>query len=527
MQNSNIKAKIKSALEQSSYTASPDMDKTIDRLTEELSIYHMELVHQNEELERTQLELNRAKNKYKDLFEHAPVGYVIYDFEGRIYECNSTFLLMTEQNILAVQHSNITQWIAPESQDQFYFFNNQLKRSNDAQYCEVQLNTPAKETFVAVYSKVEQSNEKNMIRSAFIDISLQRVQRQEIEYLSFHDQLTGLHNRHFLNEQKKHLSTLRNYPMSLVMIDVDGLKLVNDAFGHKAGDSVLIKVAQCLKESLTPDTTILRWGGDEFLVLLPNTTYQETKELVPILDLQMRNKLKEPIESSTSFGYAEINEDISGFEEAFRLAEKMMYKQKLFNLKSKRREIIDAIMATLHEKNPREAVHSRNVHEFAMEFGNVLGLSEETMKLLDLASLFHDIGKISIDYSILNKPSSLTIEEYEEIKHHPEAGYRILSMIPDFSDVADIVRHHHERFDGNGYPSGLKGNNIPYLDRIILIADAFDAIVNDRPYRKKQTIPSAIKILEENKAQQFDPELVEIFIQKVIPNFTAKNLIYE
>ena len=181
-----------------------------------------------------------------------------------------------------------------------------------------------------------------------------------------------------------------------------------------------------------------------------------------------------------------------------------------------RGKTINAIITTLHEKNKREEQHSHRVSMLCESMAKALALPEDRIKELKTAGLLHDIGKIAIEENILNKPGKLTNEEWEEIKRHPEIGYRILSTVNDMSEMAEYVLYHHERYNGMGYPKGLKGEEIPLQSRIIAIADTYDAMVSERSYRGALPEEVAIKELAINAGIQFDLELVEIFIEKVL-----------
>jgi putative nucleotidyltransferase with HDIG domain len=201
--------------------------------------------------------------------------------------------------------------------------------------------------------------------------------------------------------------------------------------------------------------------------------------------------------------------------EVLKKAEDYMYKKKLFESPSMRGKTIDTIITTLHEKNPREEQHSLRVSQICENMGIILGMSEDEIRELKSVGLLHDIGKIAIDEGILNKNGKLTSEEMEEIRKHPEIGYRILSTVNELSEMADYVLAHHERWDGFGYPKGLKGDEIPKQSLIIAIADAYDAMISDRSYRKALTKEYALSELIKNAGTQFSEDYVKIFVDQV------------
>ena len=203
-------------------------------------------------------------------------------------------------------------------------------------------------------------------------------------------------------------------------------------------------------------------------------------------------------------------------KEVLRKAEDNMYRQKLLESPSMRGKTVDTIIRTLYEKSRREEAHSHRVSNLCVRLGRAIGAHKADIEELKTAGLLHDIGKVAIDGSILNKPSRLSEDEWRVIKRHPEIGYRILSTVIYMSDIAEYILAHHERWDGSGYPKGLKGNEIMLKSRIISIADAYDAMTSLRSYRSPLSKEEAIYELQKNAGIQFDPELVSVFIEKVV-----------
>ncbi len=338
----------------------------------------------------------------------------------------------------------------------------------------------------------------------------------EISYLSYHDFLTELYNRRFCEEEIKRINTSRNLPISIIVGDINGLKLINDTFGHDEGDKLLKKAAATIQSACRIDDIIARWGGDEFIILLPKTKKEEAEEVVNRIKNLFAEEQVNGIQGSISFGWdtkQTMDEEIA---KIFKNAEDYMYRNKTCENESVRSRMINTIINTLHEKSPREELHSKRVSELCQDIGKEIGLSELEIRILKVGGLLHDIGKIAIEECILNKREKLTEKEWSEIRRHPEIGYRILSSSHEMQELADYVLAHHEKWDGTGYPKGLKGESIPRIARIIAIADSYDAMTNERPYRKALSEEKVINEIRKNAGLQFDPEIAKLFVEKVL-----------
>jgi diguanylate cyclase (GGDEF)-like protein/PAS domain S-box-containing protein len=350
----------------------------------------------------------------------------------------------------------------------------------------------------------------------FRDFTEKREKHREVEYLSFHDHLTGLYNRRYMEDSIARLDTPRNIPFSVLMLDVNGLKLTNDIFGHGAGDELLRTVARILLSSCRADDIVCRVGGDEFAVLLPHTDPDSVERVKNrIADAAAAASL-ESIIVSISIGYAVKTDKSRNMVDVLKDADDQMYRNKLLTSEALRLQIIEKVLLNIYSKYDNEKSHSERVSRYSREIAVQMGLEEKQIDNLNTAGLLHDIGKITMPPNILNKNGKLTVDEYEDVKRHSGAGYRILRAVDEYAGIAEIVLYHHERPDGKGYPMGLKGEEIPLESRIIAVADAFEAMTSNRPYREKFNLSQAIVELRNNSGTQFDSEVVEIFINKVL-----------
>jgi diguanylate cyclase (GGDEF)-like protein/PAS domain S-box-containing protein len=348
-------------------------------------------------------------------------------------------------------------------------------------------------------------------------ISLRRLKAEEkIRYIGYHDQLTDLYNRYYFEACEKELKDIAL--LSVIMTDVNGLKLINDTYGHETGDKLLKTYADLLRRSFKQSDLIFRWGGDEFIVILKNTEEAKSWELCNRLIKYCGETLVKDIPLSISVG---ISSKLKGDDigKAIREAEDMMYKNKLTESKSSKNLIMKTLRQTLAEKSFETREHINRMSQIGRSFGAKLSLPPSELSRLETLTMLHDIGKINIDSHILLKETALTEDDWEEIKKHPEVGYRITRTTEEFAYIADEILAHHERWDGKGYPRGLEGKSISYLARILSLIDSYDVMSNGRPYKPKMSDEQIICEIENCSGKQFDPELAEIFIACIKEGF--------
>lgn len=346
----------------------------------------------------------------------------------------------------------------------------------------------------------------------FRDIRSEKARQNEVLFLSYHDALTGLFNRRYIEAELRGLEESVRLPVSIVMGDVNGLKIANDVFSHETGDMLLKSVANVFKDCTREQDVVARWGGDEFLMVMTNASLQDAEAMIRKLNKRFAERSEGTMQLSVSLGCAERTALDQPIRDVIRQAEDAMYHQKLLEGKSYRNAIINTLLATLYEKSMETEEHAERLTKYCKAIGKRLHLSDQALNELSLLSVLHDIGKVGIKHEVLKKPAGLTPDEWVEMKRHPEIGYRIAQNTPDLAEVSELILCHHERWDGGGYPAGIAGEKIPLNCRILAVVDAFDAMTNDRAYRKALSREAAEKELRDNAGTQFDPNIVEIFL---------------
>ncbi|MDD3093891.1 MAG: diguanylate cyclase [Clostridia bacterium] len=350
----------------------------------------------------------------------------------------------------------------------------------------------------------------------FLDVTEKRKSTEKIRYLSYHDVLTGLPNRRSYEEFIKKTDKHKNIPYSVIFADINGLKMTNDIFGHSIGDDLIIKASEIIKKCAGKNNFVARIGGDEFIVLLPKTDYEKASEITAkIKDMISETKIV-AIMCSISLGCDTKYDDKTNLEQVVNSAENKMYRQKVMNRKTVNSNIINTIVSTLHERSPRELTHSNNVSSLAAKIAKAMNLSETEVRKIEMAGYLHDIGKIVLNNDILKK-DIYSDEEREEFHLHPVHGYRILNLFDDTLDIAEGVYSHHEKWNGKGYPKGLKGSEIPLIARIIAVAEAYDALINSKtvkPISKKQALDN----IKSMAGVMLDPNIVNLFVDIMSDN---------
>lgn len=367
------------------------------------------------------------------------------------------------------------------------------------------------------YKKITQSNidqDHILIMMILTDITEKLRADAQIHYLSFHDKLTDLYNRAYAERMMSRLGQADKLPLSIVMIDMNGLKVINDVFGHEQGDQQLVSLARVLQQACRESDVICRWGGDEFVIFLPNTEERECVAICEIIDSLCREVNHPSIPLSAAMGTATKEKMGVQLSEVLNTAENRMYSNKLKEGRVIRQEIIDSLLVRLEQDCFEQAGHNERIAALGTGFIQYLGLSIDSLEMRTLEKLaaLHDIGKVAIPKEVLGKKGLLTAKERELVQIHSDIGYRMAQSIGD-SALADIILALHERWDGQGYPYGLQRKTIPWLARVFAIVETYEVITHERPYGEVMEKTEALAEILRGSGKSFDPELSEKFIQ--------------
>jgi len=470
----------------------------------------------NDITERVEAEkaIKESEKKFRKIFENSRDGIYQSTMEGKYLDVNNAMIKMLGYDS---RHELMSKDIGkdiyyskkdrPKPDERDKTFITRLKKKDG---------TPI---WVEINANIIHDGTKTAYCEGIVrDIDERIKAQQKIKYLSYHDYLTDLFNRYFFEQELKRLDSSRLYPICVIILDINGLKLVNDTFGRKEGDEILKKTAKIIKKCFRKEDIVARYGGDEFIILLTSTSKNVASKAVDRVNKDFKETFKKEFVSSISFGIAVKKSDDEDINDLVNDAEDSMYRRKLVEKQSSHSSIITSLQRALAERNYETYEHMERMKEYALKLGKEIKLSRDELSELGLLSALHDIGKISITDNIVLKPSKLTASEFEQMKKHSEIGHKIASTNPDLATIADGILYHHERWDGNGYPMGLKGEEIPLMARIITIVDSYDAMTSNRIYRKSQGKKYAVKELKENAGKQFDPVLTEHFIKILTGN---------
>lgn len=474
-------------------------------------------------------ELYKSNEMFQSIFQQAPFGIAIVDLSNdKSYNVNQRYCEITGRNkeeLLSVDWKDITH--PDDIEIDIEYTRNIMKGDFSKRSIEKRYLKPDGSYVWVELSIVPIYNVDKIVTHHIVminDITDRKKLTQRNEYLSYHDELTGLYNRHFYEAELKRLDSARNLPLTVIFADVNGLKMTNDALGHGAGDLLLKNVGYIIKKVCRKSEIVARVGGDEFIILLPNTSLSQAEVIIERLNETFEKTSLHNIILSVSFGIAVKNKIEESIDDKIVHAEQEMYKSKLLVSQGIKTSIFNNMLDSLYDIGEDEQWHSIVIGELVELMGRKLGFTEDKIYDLKIFGIVHDIGKVGIKESVMKSHDILNIDEREEIKRHAEIGYQIVSAVNEYSSLADSILAHHERWDGQGYPNGLKGKLIPQYARILSIVDAYEVITGKHGYKKEMlSREEAILELKKQSGKQFDPELVEMFSELIMDYDDPRN----
>ncbi|WP_236860348.1 diguanylate cyclase domain-containing protein [Candidatus Formimonas warabiya] len=469
--------------------------------------------------------LKDSEKRFREIFSQSPIGIAIYNGDGQLMDANKACLdYFGLPGVDAVKGKELlNNFHIPKQLRSQLLDGETIKFVTDISFDRLRKKYTFPTTklgrcyfdFLITPLKTERNTCYGFLMQVQ-DITAQKLAEEQLKYLSLHDSLTGSFNRAYFDQEMKRIEESRLDSVGIIMFDIDGLKLVNDTLGHNAGDALLVAGANVIKRCFRAGDIIARIGGDEFGVILPNsdqaaaeTGCQRVQDAV-----SCHNANNPELPLSISMGYA-VSSDVKNTANLLKQADDNLYREKLYRRQNAHNAVIQTLMEALKTKDFFTQGHAERLALLAEKFAQFLDLGQTTRNHLHLLAQFHDIGKVGICDSLLFKTEALTPEEETEIQRHCEIGHRIALSAPGLASVADLILKHHEWWNGEGYPLGLKGVAIPFECRVFSILDAFDCMISDRSYRKAMPVQDAIKALILGSGTQFDPFLANSFVEFV------------
>ncbi|BEP29080.1 hypothetical protein HLPR_14110 [Helicovermis profundi] len=495
-------------------------------------IYSIKHVIINKELQSEILEKEKAKqnlmiekakvldekHKFEVLFEYSHDAILEFDNLGNIIRANNAFVNLYKYTKSECQGSKIYDLIAKEEPYKSDVINH-VKDSLNAVQNNIETTRFDKNgKAIHVLLRTVFLRQNDLVIGGYViytDITKTKKYEERLIKLSIHDNLTGLFNSNYFNDKTDEISKKKIDNIAVIVSDINGLKLINDSFGHKFGNKIIKDYANILKEIFSAESVIARTGGDEFYIIIYNSTFEKisflmnkhNKKIDDYNNIEKNNIVK----LSVAIGYSVS--DSENIRVALKDADDMMYRNKLLNRTSRRNQMLALLLSILKEKDYVTKGHTDRVKEMSLKMSQSMHLSNDRKDKILLLAEVHDLGKIAIPDSILNKKAILNRIEWKKMKTHSEIGYRIAINSQELSDIADLILKHHERWDGEGYPLKIKGEEIPIECRILSLVDAYDAMTNQRPYNILKTHKEAIEEIKLCAGSQFDPSITEVFLK--------------
>lgn len=457
-------------------------------------------------------EISRQHEYWKALFANSQDAIVLLDGHNCILETNEAFSLLFGYSPAEARGSHLEGLLATHKLEEANALTLSMMQGLTCGLESTRLHKDGRQIEVEIKGVPVHIGEHYVGGyGIYSDISMRKENERKIIRMSHYDQLTNVYNRAYFDHVFAELTAHGPWPVSLIMGDTNGLKVVNDAFGHGMGDEILKRTARVLALEARPQDTVARLGGDEFAMLLPGVDENEAMAICARIRERCQAGSDTTIHLSLALG-ASTAHDRQRKEVLFTAAEERMYHQKLLEGKSIRNSLIASLRQALQEKTHETTEHSMRMTDLSLRLAAKLELSPSMRDDIEVFASIHDLGKIAIPEQILEKCGPLTAEEWSIMQKHSEIGFRIASTSPELSHIAECILHHHERWDGTGYPQGLRGEAICLRSRVVAVVDAYDAMTSDRPYRRALGRELALAEIEKGRGRQFDPRVADAFL---------------
>jgi len=460
-------------------------------------------------LKELEEQLKNSEEKF-DVFLETSIDSIVLHDNGKIIKVNQSFMDLFSIDTKDLEGRSLLDFITEDYHD---ILEEKIEESYTGGF-EIQgLKSSGSKVYIEVSGQDILYNNKLVRMEILHDISDLRKAEKKIKYLKFHDSLTELYNRTYLEKVLGNVYRERHLPLNFIICDLNGLKLVNDTFGYTEGDKLLKRVAKILRYCSRKEDIVARWGGDEFFILLPRSTASEVEDVLYKIRNICASTKDQKIPLNMSMGISARTSLEQDFREVIKEAEDNMYTNKLLERKSIYNSIITSFERMLWEKSHETRDHAERLKGMIIRLGKSINLPQSKLDELVLLSTLHDIGKVAVPDSILMKKGKLNREEWKVIRRHPEIGYNIAKSTPQIAMVAEDILAHHEWWDGSGYPQSLKGDEIPVNSRITSIVDAYDVMTMGRPYKEPIPVIEAKAELKRCAGSQFSPILVDKFVR--------------